>query len=84
MEVAPYVGDPYPAMCTVVDPTAVRTQLIVEEIEADPSIVVVVILVVVGVAIIIVVVVSSLCVCAATGVAGSKHQCDGCEDEVGF
>lgn len=84
MEVAPHVGDPYPAMCTVVDPTAVRTQLIVEEIEADPSIVVVVILIVGGVTIVIVVVVSSLCICAAAGVAGSKHQDYGCEDKVGF
>ena len=84
MEVTSHVGDPYPAMCSVVDPTAVRAQLIVEEIEADPSIVVVVILVIGNITIVIVVVVSSLCICATASVAGSKHQDDGCEDEVGF
>ncbi len=83
MEVTPHVGDPYPAVSVVVDPSAVRSQLIVEDIEADTSVVVVVILVVVFLSIAVVVVISSLSVCAAACVAGCQHQCDGCEDEVG-
>jgi hypothetical protein len=54
---------------TVVDPSAVRPQLVVEDIEADTPVVVLIIFVVVALSIVVVVVISSLCVSAAGSVA---------------
>lgn len=69
VEVSPHVGNPYPTVSTVVDPSAVRPQLVVEDIEADTPVVVLIIFVVVALSIVVVVVISSLCVSAAGSVA---------------
>jgi hypothetical protein len=79
LEVASHVGDPDLAMGAVVDPSAVRSQLIVKDIESDSPLGII-ILVVVSLTI---VVVSSLCVYALGSVARGQHQCDGCENEMG-
>lgn len=85
MKLSSDIRYPHPAISAVVDPSAVRSQLIVENIEADASVIVFIIFIIVSIPFVVIVVISILRVNAVAGEAGCQHQCDGCEDEeVGF
>lgn len=47
MEIAPHIGNPDTAVIAVVDPSSVRSQFIVEDIEAYAAVVIVVIIVII-------------------------------------
>jgi hypothetical protein len=74
MKVSSHVRYPHPAISAVVDPPAVRSQLIVENIEADaPVVVVIIIFIIVSIPFVVIVVGSTLRVNAIAGEAGSQH-----------
>jgi hypothetical protein len=77
VEIVPYIGNPDMAVIAVVDPSSVRSQFIVEDIEAYTAVVIVVIIVlIITIICIIIVVILTLRICAPGSIARRQQQCD--------
>jgi hypothetical protein len=75
VEIVPYVGNPDTAVVAVVDPSTMRSQFIVEDIEADATIVVVTVIIITIIGVIIVVILT-LGICAPGSKERRQQQCD--------
>jgi len=88
MKVSPNIGNPHPAISAVVDPPAVRPQLIVENIERNAAIILIAIIIIFVIAVVVIIIVVVTVVVISLRIqtslrreAGRKHQCDYREKE---
>jgi predicted cobalt transporter CbtA len=69
VKVVPHIGNPYTSVIAVVDPSSVRSQFIVEDVETDTAGVIVITVIIITIVSAIIVVVLTLRICASGSVA---------------